>query len=88
MKKNFLSFALMAIIIIGLTTSCSNDSSTSPSTPTTTEKMSEYMPSTIGTWWKYENFDTDTNGVKTKVTGYDSTFINSIKMLAGKMLLK
>ena len=85
MMKSVWTYGLIAIAIITLTTACNkNDTTTTPISPAGTEKMSDYFPSTIGTWWKYEHYDTDSNGVRGQLQYLDSTYINSVGMLAGK----
>jgi len=77
-KTLILSFAVTALMLI---VSCSEDSSTQP----TTTDYSDYYPLSVGSWWVYENWRTDENFVPDSLLSRDSTVIVSEMLFNGKM---
>ncbi|TAL69346.1 MAG: hypothetical protein EPN82_07325 [Bacteroidetes bacterium] len=73
--KKYLLLLLLSIIII----SCN---STIP--PTVDSYMSEYFPSSIGNWWKYDNWVLDSNGVRLNKISVDSVVVENSIFYEGK----
>lgn len=83
MKKHLLIATLTTLIIISISTPNTYAGNT-PDPAVNSLNMADYYPSEIGTWWKYEHYDTDSNSVGRELTGIDSTFVNNILILDGK----
>ncbi|MFH1051922.1 MAG: hypothetical protein V1779_13455 [bacterium] len=73
------SICLSFILLI----SCS-ENQVSP--PPATILMSDYFPSTPGSWWLYQNYSVDSLGTKTK-TWTDSVFVIEPKIIDGKQAI-
>lgn len=76
-----ISFLLLAVSLFLSLQSCSEDNSTNDNT--TTKK---YFPTTVGSWWIYQSFELDSNGVKIPESlRYDTAKIIGSFNIAGKM---
>ncbi|MBI5324518.1 MAG: hypothetical protein HZB41_04480 [Ignavibacteriae bacterium] len=78
--KLILKFWIVIFTIIYLL-SCTKDNTT---TPQDTETMSDYMPLTIGSWWKYEQYDVDDFGTRYNKMIYTLT-VTETKIVSGKL---
>ncbi|MFC2131154.1 hypothetical protein ACFLSQ_06945 [Bacteroidota bacterium] len=71
---------LLAVIVLGsVIYSCSEDESTSPSTNL---QMSDYYPSTPGSWWYYKHYNIDSLGNR-EFQWNDSVYIGEPAMIDG-----
>ncbi|MCL5992208.1 MAG: hypothetical protein M1419_08925 [Bacteroidetes bacterium] len=78
MKKiNKIYFLLLILSFIVI--SCNTETS-----PTADELMSEYYPTSIGNWWKYENWILDSTGTRINKISVDSVVIEDTTYLDGK----
>ncbi|MBI5324519.1 MAG: hypothetical protein HZB41_04485 [Ignavibacteriae bacterium] len=73
-KFSFVIFFLLFVL------SCSKDNTTDPQS---TETMADYMPLTIGSWWKYEGYEIDNFGNRYNKSTFILT-ITGIKYFDGK----
>lgn len=67
MKK--LLFAFCGVVAISMLLSSCSDDSNGPST------KGDMLPLTNGTYWLYDNYEIDSNGVAYKIDGYDSVVV-------------
>ena len=74
---------IFALLIIVLFISCN-----STTEPVYNGFMSEYFPTSIGNWWKYENWVLDSNGVRTKLVSVDSIVVEDTLFYEGKNAFK
>lgn len=66
----------MLLAVFAFLSSCSDDSS-SPS-------KSELQPTSLGSWWIYENYSIDSNNVSKKLSGYDSVVVSGKSIIMEK----
>ncbi len=52
--------------------------------PTDSMNMSEYYPTSIGSWWKYDTWSLDSNGTRIEITSRDSIVSSGTITLKGK----
>ena len=78
MNKYFILGLISLITLISLA-SCSKSTE-----PTVILSMSEYFKATPGSWWKYDTWSTDSNGIRLDNTGKDSIYASGIINLKGK----
>ena len=71
--KLLLKISLFIFLIL-FVISCTKDNTTNPQS---TESMEDYMPLTIGSWWKYEQYYIDEYGTKYNEITYTLTIIGS-----------
>ncbi|OGU40855.1 MAG: hypothetical protein A2X61_15900 [Ignavibacteria bacterium GWB2_35_12] len=79
MKKIYILFLIILLLQSFIFISCNSETS-----PTVDKIMSEYFPTTIGNWWKYENWVLDSNGLRTKNISVDSVVVENIIYYEGK----
>lgn len=81
MRYSFKPFIwLLVLQTFLLLQSCSEDNSTNNTTPKT------YFPTTVGSWWIYQSFDLDSNGVKVpESVAYDTSRIIGSFNVSGKL---
>ena len=78
MKK----FALLLVVLAIYSCKKEKDEVPTPATPSTPSAINCF-PLTTGSYWIYERFNLDTNGVET-VTAVDSSYISGDTVIAGK----
>ncbi|MBI5324517.1 MAG: hypothetical protein HZB41_04475 [Ignavibacteriae bacterium] len=71
---------LIVLLFLFFLFSCSEDNTTNPQQ---SETMEDYMPLTIGSWWKYEYYDVDLNGNRLKKYSFMLT-VTGTKLFVGK----
>ncbi|MBI5324516.1 MAG: hypothetical protein HZB41_04470 [Ignavibacteriae bacterium] len=71
----YILFYIVALFFI----SCNSTTS-----PTDFGFMSDYYPTSIGSWWKYENWVLDSNGTRTKMISIDSIVVEDTLYFQGK----
>lgn len=80
-SRSIISLLLLSIALFLSLQSCSEDNSTNDNTTT-----KNYFPTTVGSWWIYETFELDSNGVKIQKTlRYDTAKVVGSFNIAGKM---
>lgn len=78
--KNTLFFSILLLICFS---SCKKEQNeTSSPTPSSTAIASNYFPLTTGSYWIYERFQMDTNGVETTFA-IDSSYVSGDTIISG-----
>lgn len=81
MKNKTTILSVLALIITFVLISCSEDSTPTP--PAKTD-YSAYYPLTVGSWWVYEEWSTDSNFNPDSLQSRDSVVIEAALMYNGK----
>jgi hypothetical protein len=74
---------LIAVAGLALMLASCSDNNTNP----IIQNMSEYFPTSMGSWWKYENWILDSTGTRVKLNSEDSIVVEGTTFMAGKQVI-
>jgi len=82
MKLTKIFLLVLTCSFIGLV-SCEEEASSPTGTNSDALSVQDLFPMTVGSWWMYETYETNAEGVKVGESGFDSVYVAGIETIDG-----